>query len=193
MCCANCNFIFHGQPFWNAWHRLLGLKRHPAHEFKSFPSEAVAQLSLRSYKSLWSSCTFHKEMGGQAAPKSCARETQKFIHNGSSVPRFSHASVDLKCWWTCFLGNVCSILTQSLIAPKHLKDTSKLHYIGWGKKNLFSLWTKSQGTWGWSFFPSRARAACELQKWTIHIGLSGELVLMWNCNLDWRPISCMPY
>lgn len=44
-----------------------------------------------------------------------------------------------------------------------------------------------------SVFPSRIWATCQLQKWTIPVQLSGESVLMWNCNLDWRPISCMPY
>lgn len=145
MYCANCNFIFHSRPYWNTSYRLLELKRYPApHEFKSSLSETLAELLLTwlACKSLWSSCTSHEELGGQAAPKSHEGETRKFIRNCFSNPRLllmwgMHASVDLKCWWTSFLGNVYSILTPSLIAPKHLKETSKSHHIGWEKKSFF--------------------------------------------------------
>lgn len=91
---------------------------------------------------------FHKEMEGQAVPRSCEGETQKFTDNCFSNFRFLlmlelHATVDLKCRWACFLGNGSSILPQSLIAAKHLKETSKLHHTGWGKTFVL-LWTKSQ-------------------------------------------------
>lgn len=61
-------------------------------------------------------------------PRSCEGETQKFIDNCLSNPRFLlmlevHASADLKCSWDCFLGNGCSILPRSLIAPKQLQET----------------------------------------------------------------------
>lgn len=204
MYCANCNFIFHSRPYWNTSYRLLELKRYPApNEFKSSLSETLAELLLTwlACKSLWSSCTSHEELGGQAAPKSHEGETRKFIRNCFSNPRLllmwgMHASVDLKRWWTSFLGNVYSILTPSLIAPKHLKETSKSHHIGWEKKSFFFfflLWTKSQDRGAVPFSPWEPGQHAKLQKWTIHVGPSGELVLMWNCNLDWRPISCMPY
>lgn len=83
-----------------------------------------------------------------------------------------HASVDFKCWWTHFLGNACSIWTWSLIAPKHLKETSKLRHPGW-RGALFSLWTVSEWV-SCSIFLTRSRAACELQKLATHSQLSRE-------------------
>lgn len=134
-------------------------------------------------------------MGGQAEPKPCRGEAQKFIHNWFSNPGFllrlgMHARVDLKCRWTHFLENVCSILTRSMIAPKHLKDTSKLHHTGWGKTFFFMV-DKVSGRGSCFVCPTRTGAACELLKQTIKetvkrifIRLSRELVWMRNCNLD---------